>query len=319
MDYKQSGCEPLYQFTLYLKSVRNLSENTIENYFRDISLWLSFLTTQRLPSGAEPTSPQSLSCCDLDFLKSVQREEIYEFLDWMTSVKNAKEKTRARRLSSLKAFYKYLTIVHPDFPDPVALIPPPKLSKPLPIYLKDEEVKELLENMGGQNYIRNYAIFLVILSAGLRVSEVVALDLQDVQEDALLVRGKGGKERRVFLSPAAMKALQDYIILRRELPAKAGHEKALFLSALHNKRLAIISTQKMIQKTFVKQGMEGRHLSAHKLRHTAATHLLREGVNLRVIQEILGHENLSTTQLYTHVESEDLRKAAQQSKFGIEE
>lgn len=319
MDYKQSGCEPLYQFTLYLKSVRNLSENTIENYYRDITLFLTFLLERKECTVSSELKARNLSVCDLLFLESVQREDIYEFLDWMTTIKCAKEKTRARRLSSLKAFYKYLSMEHSGFPDPVAVIPAPKISKPLPIYLKDDEVQELLENMGGQNYIRNYAIFLVILSAGLRVSEVVSLDLQDVQEDALLVKGKGGKERKVFLSPQAVQALRDYRILRQELPAQKGHENALFLSSTHNKRLAVITTQKMIYKTFQQQGMEGRHLSAHKLRHTAATHLLREGVNLRVIQEILGHESLATTQIYTHVESEDLREAANRSKFGLEE
>lgn len=316
MDYQKTECDALYQFTLYLKSVRNLSENTIENYFRDISLFLSFILLLRTNPKVEEVPPQSLAPCDLSFLKEIQREEVYQFLEWLTSVKKAKEKTRARRLSSLKSFYKYLSIREGNFPDPVALIPAPKIHKSLPVYLKEKEVQVLLENMSGENYFRNYAIFMIILSAGLRVSEVVSLDLLDFQEDSLLVQGKGGKERKVFLSPTAVNALEDYLQLRKNIKAKIGHENALFLSARQNKRLAVITVQKMIQKTFHLQGMEGRHLSAHKLRHTAATHLLREGVNLRVIQEILGHESLATTQIYTHVEADDLRQAAKRSKFG---
>ncbi len=319
MDYQKTECQSLYHFTLYLKSVRNLSENTIENYFRDISLFLSFVLSVKENPDFENVPKVSLTSCTLAFLETIQREEVYQFLEWMTWVKKAKEKTRARRLSSLKAFYKYLNIQHPNFPDPVASIPAPKIHRSLPVYLQEKEVHSLLENMSGQNYFRNYAIFMIILSAGLRVSEVVSLDLQDFQEDSLLVKGKGGKERRVFLSQSAVNALEDYLQLRMNMTAKAGHETALFLSARQNKRPAVITVQKMVQKTFLLQGMEGRHLSAHKLRHTAATHLLREGVNLRVIQEILGHESLSTTQIYTHVEAEDLRQAAKQSKFGYME
>lgn len=323
MNYKTDGCIPLYRFTLHLKSAKNLSDNTIEHYFRDIRLFTRYVLQMKLDPYAQEVTLLDISSCDEAFFRSIKTTDVNEFFQWLTTEKSASEKTRARRLASLKAFYKYLAMAAPDFPDPVANVPTPKIKKSLPIYLNEQEVNDLLKNFSSQNYFRDYAIFMVILSGGLRVSEVAALNLSDFQEESLRVQGKGGKERIVFLSQAAKDALEEYILHRREVLQKAQeenpqhqHTDALFLSQTYKQRMAIITLQKMIQRSIDAAGYGGRKLSAHKLRHSAATHLLKEGVNLRVIQEILGHESLNTTQLYTHVESEDLRQAALQSKLG---
>ncbi len=319
MNYQTDACIPLYHFALHLKSARNLSDHTIEHYFRDIRLFSRFILQQKTNPTAPVPTDLDISSCDETFFKSIQSADIYQFLEWLTTEKSASEKTRARRLASLKAFYKYLAIADPSFPNPVASIPAPKIKKTLPVYLKEQEVNDLLENFSSQNYFRDYAIFMVILSAGLRISEVASLNLTDFQGDSLRVQGKGGKERIVFLSPVAQEAVEEYLRHREKSfktqPDQAP-DQALFLSQRRQQRMAVITLQKMMQRSFSAAGYGDRKLSAHKLRHTAATHLLKEGVNLRVIQEILGHESLSTTQIYTHVESEDLRLAAQKSKLG---
>ncbi len=317
LDYKKEGCLPLHQFTIYLTSARNLSKHTVEHYFRDIRLFLQYYLQEVKKLPPPESAEGSLHCCDLPLLRQVTVLEIFGFLQWQAEEKQVGEKTRARRIASLKAFYRYLQEQDATMPNPVNQVPTPKLKKKLPVFLQDQEVENLLSQLCSGNYFRDYAIFMVILTGGLRVSEVVALNLEDFRQDSLLVNGKGGKQRVVYLSPPGVLALEEYLELRREIQGKPGHEEALFLSSQRNQRMAIITVQKMIQKTFQLGGFQGRGLSAHKLRHTAATHWLKEGVNLRVIQEILGHESLATTQIYTHVQSEELKRAALQSKFGV--
>lgn len=317
MDYKKSACAPLYQYTLYLNSVRNLSSHTIEHYFRDVRLFLRYVTAKREKRSCSYLEEVSISHWDILEFKNLSREEVQDFFLWQTSVEQVSQRSRARRLASLKSFYHYLEVTYGEIPNPVQQIPSPKIKKTLPIYLLDFEVQQLLEGVSGVNYFRDYAIFLVILSGGLRVSEVVSLNLEDFKENSLRIQGKGGKERQVFLSPQASEAVSEYLEHREVLLGGMKGETAIFLSRRTKKRMAVITLQKMIQKNFDLAGFSGRKLSAHKLRHTAATHLMREGVNIRVIQEILGHESLATTEIYTHVESQDLKNAGKKSQFNL--
>ncbi len=196
--------------------------------------------------------------------------------------------------------------------NPVADIDSPKVPQTLPKYLSLEDSRALLSSVKGSNRERDYCILMIFLNCGLRISELIGLNLNDITADSLRVRGKGNKERVVFLSGACMSALSTYLDLRKTLKPHLKSENALFLSRNGN-RISRTSVHEMIKKRLLEAGIDRDGISAHKLRHTAATLMLQGGVDVRTLQELLGHEHLNTTQIYTHIENESLRDAAARS------
>ena len=190
----------------------------------------------------------------------------------------------------------------------------PLVRQRLPSYLTEDEAFRLLDAVDGQNETRDYCILVLFLNCGMRVSEIVSLNISDLRSDSgsnfLTITGKGRKQRQVFLEDACLEALHDYLSIREQkYSPKPGHEQALFLSRLH-KRMGVDAVQNMVKRTLLAAGLDPKKYSAHKLRHTAATLMLQNGVDVRTLQEILGHENLNTTQIYTHVNDDSLRIAA---------
>ena len=182
-----------------------------------------------------------------------------------------------------------------------------KLKKTLPKYLTLDQSVQLLDSVHGKNQERDYCILVLFLNCGLRISELVGLNISDIQGEALHILGKGNKMRVVFLNDACQTALEEYLAVRR--PITGQDEDALFLSS-QNERMSRSAVHAMVKKRLSEAGIDASQYSSHKLRHTAATLMLRNGVDVRAVQEVLGHEHLNTTEIYTHIDNEDLRVAA---------
>ena len=225
-----------------------------------------------------------------------------------------KASSRARKVSTIRSFYKYLTNKAKLIDvNPLQDIDSPKVPKTLPRYLTLDEAQQLLQSVDGKNKERDYCILCIFLNCGLRISEIVGLNLQDIREDQIRVFGKGSKERIVYINSAVANALNDYLQVRKNIAAI--DRNALFLSN-RRERISRETIHAMVKKYLKKAGLDADKYSAHKLRHTAATLMLQNGVDVRTLQELLGHENLNTTQIYTHIDNTSLKIAAEANPLG---
>ena len=210
--------------------------------------------------------------------------------------------------ATIRSFYGYLcNKVHVLEENPVKDMDSPKLKKTLPRYLTLEESMALLDSVDGPNRERDYCILTLFLNCGLRISELIGLNRSDIQGEALHVLGKGNKVRIVYLNEACQVALEQYLAVRR--PITGRDEDALFLSQ-QNRRISRSMVHALVKRHLLEAGLDSTHYSSHKLRHTAATLMLQNGVDVKAVQEVLGHEHLNTTEIYTHIDNEALRVAA---------
>ena len=212
-------------------------------------------------------------------------------------------------MATIRSFYKYLTnkakLLDVNL---VQDLDAPRLKKALPKYLDLDESLELLDHVEGKNAIRDYCILTLFLNCGLRISELVGLNKTDVRGDRLRVLGKGNKERILFLNDACQRALADWMTERDAMTLV--DQNALFVTLQNRRRITRAAVHKLVKKHLAGAGLDSTQYSAHKLRHTAATLMLQNGVDVRTLQEVLGHDHLNTTQIYTHVDSDELRVAA---------
>lgn len=304
----RTDCPDLvYQYLGHLEVERGYAKQTIYNYFIDLRLFLRFVSCKKSSLTLDHLDSQIISHIDLVWLQHLNKQDVSSFLAWLALEKKSKERTRNRKIAVLKSFFQYLLrndYIQENIMSHFAMS---KSGKSLPKYLDEEAVDELLMAINGMFWIRDYAIIMLMLSSGLRVSEVSALNLQDIRKDSITVLGKGKKERQVYFSNKTKEALQEYLDIRPKC-----EEEAVFLSK-RKTRLAVRSIQEMSEKYFRSIGKTG--YSCHKLRHTAATLMLKSGANLREIQETLGHENISTTEIYTHIANGDLKKMAEKLSY----
>lgn len=326
MDYRSDAPPILRDFLAYHETIRGHSKNTVDEYFLDLRTFFRFLKLHRglVPRTAEPEDI-SVSDVDLDFVRRVTLTEVYEYLSFLSRdrVRNQRSReteyglsaaSRARKIAAIKSFYKYLTVKAKLLQDnPVQDLDSPKIPKSLPRYLTLAESKALLNAIDGRHRARDYAIICIFLNCGLRISEIVGLNLSDIRADSLRVRGKGSKERIVYLNDATAAAINDYLAVRKTLDAV--DRSALFLSARRT-RVSREAVHSMVKKNLLRAGLDADKYSSHKLRHTAATLMLQNGVDVRTLQELLGHEHLNTTQIYTHVDNTALRTAASANPLG---
>ena len=191
----------------------------------------------------------------------------------------------------------------------------PKRQSSLPRYLEETECEKLLSVCDGPYGLRDYCILMIFMSCGLRVSELVSLNLTDLYEDHLRVIGKGNKERVVFFAEGCQEAIEDYLAVRDDGKIHPEDKNALFISRDH-RRISVRGVQKMLDKKLMLAGLDASRFSPHKLRHTAATLMLKNGVDTRSLQEVLGHSNLNTTQIYTHLDNAALHEAAMANPIG---
>ena len=293
----------------YISVVKNKSNTTVSEYASDLRTFFRFLKASRLRLPTDDLSGINVSDLDDSFMRSVTLNDAYEFLYYCKNERSNDAASRARKTSAIRQFFQYLTnnkgLLETD---PMANLDSPKLKKTLPKYLSIEESKRLLSSADGKNKERDYCIITLFLNCGMRLSELVGLNLSSVKSNnSMTVTGKGNKERTVYLNDACISALNAYLAVR---PHDGVIDKdALFLSA-RLRRISPKTVQHIIKTDLEKAGLGGAGYSTHKLRHTAATLMYQTGqVDILTIKEILGHENLNTTQIYTHTNREQLRDA----------
>ena len=282
-----------------------------------ISLRISVMNRKNIHTRLDDISIKNI---DLDFIRSITTTDIFDFLSYLANDRTPNPDasvpdygitatSRARKLSALKSFYKYLTVRTKQLTEnPVGDLEYPKLRKSLPKYLTFEQSASLLKAVSGPNEKRDYAILMIFLNCGIRRSELVGLNLTDVYEDRLRVVGKGNKERFVYFGTPCRKAIDAYLPERNK--KVLSDNRALFGSRDGN-RISVTAVHRLVKKYLLMAGLDPTQFSAHKLRHTAATMMLSGGVDVKTVQEVLGHENLNTTQIYTHIENTELKIAAQ--------
>lgn len=309
MSYRDEAPQVLREFLVYHDTIKGQSEKTVDSYFMDLRTFTRYLYIAR-DLVPRDTALEDVDIRDtkLEFYGSVSLSEVYDFLAYLSRDRELNAASRARMITSLKGFYRYLTVKTKQLAvDPVQDLDTPKLQKSLPHYLTLEESQRLLNAVDGKNKERDYCILCLFLNCGLRISEMVGLNLADIRLDSLLIHGKGNKERIVYLNDACVQALNDWLTVRKDIATT--DKKAVFLSA-RRKRISVDAVQVMVHKTLLRAGLDASHISPHKLRHTAATLMLQNGVDVRTLQELLGHESLNTTQIYTHIANAELKKAA---------
>ena len=236
-------------------------------------------------------------------------DEYYSYMNFLPRDKGLNAASRARKVATIRSFYKYLTNKAKLLTkNPVQDLDSPRQKKSLPKYLSLDESIDLLESVDGKNATRDFCILTLFLNCGLRISELVNLNVTDVRDNQLRVLGKGNKERILFLNDACVKAIQDWMIDRNALTLI--DQNALFVTLQNRRRISVAAVHKLVKKHLADAGLDSTQYSAHKLRHTAPTLMLQNGVDVRTLQEVLGHDHLNTTQIYTHVDNDDLRAAA---------
>ena len=306
------------EFASYKSVIQNASEKTISEYLLDLRTFFRFLIARdkKISPDSEEFEKIDIRGIDLEYIKNITTEDIYEFLMYTDNIRGNMAAAKSRKLSSIKGFFKYLTTKRMMLEDnPAINIEAPKKKQALPKFLSLEESLDLLNavknDKDSKTTVRDYAIITLFLNCGMRVSELVGINIEDVdgQFRSMTVTGKGNKQRIIYLNEACKTALADYVQERLGEQHKACMSRALFLSS-REQRISVKTVQWMVYKYLDLAGLESKHYSVHKLRHTAATLMYQTGnVDVRVLKDILGHEQLNTTQIYTHVSNRSMEEA----------
>ncbi|HPD30516.1 MAG TPA: tyrosine recombinase XerC [Phycisphaerae bacterium] len=314
------------EFLNYLRFERHFSPHTAKCYAADLHQFVEFLggpadfqgstppstTTGQPPAGgAAPAAPTRAQVDTREVLKGVQTEDVRRFLAFLTDREYSKS-TTARKLATLRSFYKFCLKRGYVSANPLSAIRTPKQEKRLPKFLEEDEVRKLLETPDVSTLLgaRDRAMLETMYSTGVRVSELVDLNIEDVDtaNECLHIHGKGKKERLTPISPTALAWIKHYMDMRRADPrASTFDQKPVFVNK-HGKRLSTRSVRRKLDKYLSICGLDPS-ISPHTLRHSFATHMLNRGADLRAVQELLGHQSLSTTQIYTHVTTSRMKQA----------
>jgi len=307
--YNNYGDIPSFarDYLFYLKNVRNLSLRTVDAYYTDLRGFFRFLVSYKDLSNL-PIDEINSCGLNIDIIKNLTLSDIYIYLNYTNDERQNNATTRSRKISTLKGFFKYLNKNAIVENNPTEYLEAPKLKKRLPVYLNVDESVGLLENIDGKNQVRDFAIITIFLNCGLRLSELVGMNLNDISGNVLRVIGKGNKERMIHLNQSCVDALVDYLKIRPNNLTDPDAKNAVFISR-NGKRISRRMVEILVDKHLQKSGLDKSTYSPHKLRHTAATLMHQEGVDIRVLQEILGHANLGTTQIYTHLAGKEITDA----------
>ena len=310
--YEESS-KTVKDFLIYMETIRGKSPKTVDEYAIDLRTFFRFIKQKRGLCGESAVFEEiSVADVDLPLIGSVTLEDIYEYLIYLRGERNNNASTRSRKVSSLRSFYRYVC----DRAGLIAINPTqnletPKKKKSLPKYLSLEESIDVLKGVDGSNKERNYCILTLFLNCALRLSELVGLDYGDIHKDYIKVTGKGNKERNIYLNKACLEAIEQYKVVK---PYDGVKDKNAFFISRLGKRISPKTVQWVVNKFLAQAGLDGKGYSVHKLRHTAATLMYQQGgVDIRVLQSILGHESLSTTEIYTHLSSAQAKNAMESS------
>lgn len=298
-------------FLDYMKATKGLSENTVKEYYYDLRVFVRFLKKRKnLVDDSMDFDDIPIEDITPEILEAVTKQDIYAYNAFLERERKMSNRSKFRKISSVRSFYNYLyTKIEVIKKNPVIDIDMPKVKKTLPVYLSLDQSLDLLKTIEKSKIKplykkRDYAIVTLFLNCGMRLSELAGINISHIKEDnTLRVIGKGNKERTIYLNEASIYAVNEYLKLRPQIK-----DDALFLS-MRQQRMSNRSIQHMIEKHMKNSGLDTNKYSVHKLRHTAATLLYEYGnADIRSLQEILGHESVSTTEIYTHVNKKALKK-----------
>ena len=317
----EDAAPDIVEYVRYLEVIAGKSANTAFSYYCDLRSFSRFMKRRRglVATDAEfkEIDPKGL---DTAFWGSITKEDIYEYLYFLNRECGNKKSSTARRLASLHGFYDYLVNqVNKLTEDPTAAIKPPKQDKVLPKYLTAEQSIELLESTQTQSDFpeRDYCMVVLFLNCGMRLSELVGMDLGDIDLEQRQIRlfGKGHKERMVYLNDACVDALQRYLSKRNTLEGLQPKEKAVFVTRRRKERISNRRVEQLVTGAMKAAGLKG--FSTHKLRHTAATLMYQTGnVDILTLKQLLGHSSVGTTQIYTHLQEFQVRAAIEENPLG---
>ena len=298
-------------FLTYLNTIKGMSPNTIKGYKSDLNLFFKFLLCNR----KNPTDMEQITD---KFISEIQLQELHNFVKYLEVERENGANARSRKISSLKSFFEYLQKMGRIKNNPTINLEMPEIKKENPTYLTLKQCQKLLKSVSGDFKERDYCIITLFLNCGLRISELCNINIDDIQDDILKVTGKGNKQRSIPLNDMCIKSLKNYLKVRNKDLNKIKDKDALFLSKNYT-RISTSGVNNAIKKHMKKARLNPNKYTPHKLRHTAATLMLKYGnVDIRSIQEILGHESVSTTQIYTHVDDDMLRKATSSNPLNME-
>lgn len=298
----------------YLDFVKLRSPRTVNGYYIDLRGFFRFMMRRwGLVDDALPADKIPLTGITTEQIAKIKKRDIFAYLEYTQSADNG-PKARARKLSALRGLFSYLCVQENRLDEnPTESISLGSPRKTLPKYLTLEESLELLNNIQSDFYERDYCILTLFLNCGMRLAELITINLGDFRDDTIRITGKGGKERLVYLNSACLDALKHYQKARNAMPNLVD-KQALFVSKKTGKRLSARRVEQIVARCLQSAGLSGRGFSPHKLRHTAATLMYQHGdVDMLALKEILGHESVSTTQIYTHINRDQLRRAVESS------
>ena len=319
MIQRDENPEFLNAFLDYSAIILNKSPNSIKEYNYDLAMFFRYISKHFNLSNEEDFSNIKINDFPVDYLRKITLEDIQAFVAYLAMENKSKPATRARKISTIRIFFKYLSI-KTDYIDvnPAQNLETPKQEKRMPKYLSLEDSKKLLNiaaDVENRNKERDYAITTLFLNCGMRLSELVGINRKDIDhsECKMTVIGKGNKERTIYLNKACMKAINDYLIVRPKEGIDYKSKDALFLSE-RKERISNRTVQHIVKKELYKAGLDIDKYSVHKLRHTAATLMYQYGeVDIRALQQLLGHASISTTEIYTHVVDDQVRSAVERN------
>ena len=302
----------LRDFLTYNETIKGKSSRSVEGYYIDLRTFFRYMLLVRgkVPKDTE-FNQIDISAADIELVRSVTISDLYAFMVYCKDELKNNTATRARKTSTLRIFFKYMSVQTHQIPtNPAELLESPKVKQSLPRHLTLENSLELLNSVDGANERRDYCILTLFLNCGLRLSELCGLNLSDISGDGIMtVTGKGNKERAVYLNDSCISAVKAYLAVRPNEGIVATDRNALFISR-NRRRISPKTVQHIVKTYLAKAGLGDMGYSTHKLRHTAATLMYQHGdVDIRVLKDILGHANLGTTQIYTHVSDAQIKRA----------
>ncbi len=320
-EYSNHCPDYLKEFLIYMETIKGRSSRTVDGYYIELRSFIRFLMIKNnMVSSDTDYTDIDISGTPFELIKNATKLDAMEFLAEFQTKHQNQAKARSRKVSAIRSFYKYLTVSSGKLiENPMLNLETPKLKKTLPKYLTLEQALELLTHINTNFTERDFCIITLFLNCGMRLSELCGINISDIHDNRLRLLGKGNKERIVYLNNSCLNAINNYLAVLNsgEKIKRSDKEKdALFLNK-NGKRIGARRVEQIVEDCLKQAGLDGMGISPHKLRHTAATLLYQDaGVDIRVLKELLGHESLSTTEIYTHVSNKQIEDASKKSPLG---